>query len=180
MMLAEKFRRLGARVTLMLGPVEKCSLNKNINLSRFYFFEDLQFGLKRELRKHSYDAVIHSAAVSDYRPAKVLKFKIKSGIKKLRLELKPTPKIIELIKRISPSSLAVGFKFEPAAAKNRIIREAEILKKRAGLDLVVANTAPDNRYCAYIVGAPSIKGPFRNKQATSKALVDSVEDKWQE
>ena len=94
LLLAERLNRLGAKVTLLLGQVGSCSLNKRIRLVRFSFFEELKSRLQQELKTHRYDAIIQTAAVSDYRPSKILKHKIRSGIKRLRLELRPTPKII--------------------------------------------------------------------------------------
>jgi len=173
-LLAEKFNKSGAKVTLILGPVGNCSLNKRIKLERFCFYQELKSGLQRELKKHRYDAVIHTAAVSDYQMLRTFRHKIRSGIKKLSLELGPTPKIINSIKKIAPYSLAVGFKFEPGASREKIIRESKGLLRRAGLDLVVANTITKKSYRAYIVSPRGTYGPFRKKQVMVRALADLI------
>jgi len=170
-LLAEKLTRLGAGVTLLLGPVGNCSLNKRIRLVRFCFFEELKSRLEHELKTRNYDVVIHAAAVSDYQPLAAYRNKIRSGIKKLRLELKPTPRLINYIKKFSPSSLAVGFKFEPRASRDKIIREAKYLMRVAKLDLVVANTVMQNHYRAYLVTADKICAAFNSKPEMARALV---------
>jgi len=138
-LLAEKLKNLGAKVTLLLGPVETNGLSKNIRLMRFKFFDELKNILIEELRSRKYDIIVHSAAVSDYRPLKIYPEKIKSGLKKLNLELGSTEKIVDLFKRIDSSIFLVGFKFEPSASKDKLIAQARGLMIRAGLDLVVAN-----------------------------------------
>jgi len=170
-LLAEKLNRLGAKVTLLLGPVGSCSLNKRIRLLRFCFFEELKSELERELKSRRYDALIQAAAVSDYRPRPPRRNKIKSGIKRLRLELEPAPKIINCAKIISPSLFTVGFKFEPQAGKAKIIREARALMRAAKLDLVVANTISKKDYRAHIVMPGKVSGSFSSKPKMSSALV---------
>lgn len=169
-LLAQYFSGLGAKVTLVLGPVGPCSLNKRIKLLRFCFFDELKNFLERELSSFRYDAVIHAAAVSDYRIPRLYRRKIKSGIRGLRIKLVPTPKIINCIKRISPFSLAVGFKFEPQEPKAALLKKAETLMRSSGTDIVVANTVKDGRYRAYLVSASGICGPFVSKEEMGRAL----------
>jgi len=169
-LLARDFKKLGAKVTLLLGPVGSCSLDKGIKMLRFSFFDELRSLLERELACVKYDAVIHTAAVSDYMAPRPYRRKIKSGIKGLRIRLSPTPKIINCIKRISPFSLAVGFKFEPQASRGVLLREARGLMRFARLDIAVANTIREGRYRAYIVGARKVYGPFTTKGMMSRGL----------
>jgi len=173
-LLAKRLKSLGAGVTLLLGPSGSCSLNKRIKLVRFCFLKELKSRLERELKNHSYDAVIHTAAVSDYQPLKTFKSKIKSGQKRLVLNLEPTPKIINYLKKFAPDLLTVGFKFEPEAPRGRIIKEARTLMQAARLDLVVANTARQNRYRAYIVTPLKVYGSFSSKQSLVRALTDLI------
>ncbi|HQO38768.1 MAG TPA: phosphopantothenoylcysteine decarboxylase, partial [Candidatus Omnitrophota bacterium] len=62
--LAYACAQAGARVTLLLGPGESPAPDRRICVRRFRFFEELDRSLRSELRK-KYDAVVHSAAVSD-------------------------------------------------------------------------------------------------------------------
>jgi len=175
-LLAEKFLRLGAKVTLLLGPVGICCLSKRIRLIHFRFFDELKDNLIKELKSQKYDAVIHSAAISDYKPVKVYTQKVKSGIKNWRVNLVPTEKIIDLIRRLDNSLFLVGFKFQPQATKAVLIKETKKLIRRANLDLAVANTIERNRYAAYIVETEKIYGQMFNKKDMVRKLVKLTGD----
>jgi phosphopantothenoylcysteine decarboxylase/phosphopantothenate--cysteine ligase len=174
-LLAEKLQRLGAKVTLLLGPVENCCLNKKIKLMHFRFFDELKFIITKELTSQEYDIVIQTAAVSDYRPLKSYPRKIKSDKKVLNLTLLPTIKIINLIKRIDASLFLVGFKFEPQVHKEELIQKAKLLIRRAHLDLAVANTMSKNQYKAYILSENKIYGPLGNREELTEKLSQRLE-----
>jgi len=171
--LAEKLERLGAKVTLLLGPVSACCISNKIRLLPFKFFEELKEKIEKELRAHKYDILIHSAAVADYRPKKVSSGKISSGVKNLRLDLVPTEKIIKAIKKIDKDIFLVGFKFEPQAKKQVLLKEARNLMRSTGADLVVANSAK-NGYLAYLVSAVNNHGPFNTKESMSMNLIKLI------
>jgi phosphopantothenoylcysteine decarboxylase/phosphopantothenate--cysteine ligase len=171
-LLAQKLAEQGARVTLMLGPVERVYKNKTVRVINFRFFDELRSLLKSELKKTYYAAVIHTAAVSDYAPRiRKARKKISSELKALRLELKPTPKIIDSLRKISPGSFLIGFKFEPELKGNKLIRKARLLVQRAKLDLAVANSICNKQYVAYLVAAKKQDGPFSSKDKMVKNLV---------
>jgi phosphopantothenoylcysteine decarboxylase / phosphopantothenate---cysteine ligase len=173
-LLADRLHRLGAKVTLMLGPVEACCLRPGIRLIRFRFFDQLKDSLKKELRER-YDIVIHSAAVSDYRPAVARAKKFGSGLKNWILHLKPTPKIINEIKKVDPGIFLIGFKYEPGLAKNGLISESKILMRETDADLVVANTQGINRYSAYIVSKTKTGPGISSKERLVKSLINEMD-----
>ena len=170
-LLAEKLSALGAKVTLLLGPVEVCCLNRKIKLISFKFFEELNCLFERELKNRKYDIIVHSAAVADYAPAKIFRNKVRSGIKNFQIKLAPTVKIIDLLRKISPRSFIVGFKFEPDAKKQMLLKEAADLMRRANLDLVVANSNIYGKYSAYFVGSNINSGPYLSKEGMVDKLV---------
>jgi phosphopantothenoylcysteine decarboxylase/phosphopantothenate--cysteine ligase len=170
-LLAEKFRNQGAKVTLLLGPGCACCLNRKIKVLRFIFFDQLKNLVAEELKRGRYDLVVHSAAVSDYRPAKVRSKKINSNLKRLKIELVPTSKIIDRIKELSLGVRLIGFKFEPEVAKAVIIKKARNLMERADLDMVVANTVKRNQYRAYILKDKMVYGPLLNKNKMADKLI---------
>ena len=173
-LLAEKLERQGNKVTLVLGPVEYCCLNKKIKLIRFQFFDELRGILVKELRSKKYDAVVHSAAVSDYAPVVTFTHKVKSDRKIWNLSLVPTAKIIDLVKKIDRSLFLVGFKFEPGARKNILLKKTRNLMWRADLDLAVANSIDKNRYEAYILKQNKVYGPWQNKNTLVNKLVNLI------
>lgn len=173
-LLAKELQSLGAKVTLLLGPVNSCCVNKKIRLLHFKFFDELRDLVIKELKANKYDVLVHSAAVVDYRPSIVSKEKIKSGKNFLRLNLVPTQKIIDAMRRISPSSFLVGFKFEPGVNKSTLLKRANILLCRSDLDLVVANNICKNKYQAYIVNKHRIFGPFQSKRNLITNLTKAI------
>jgi phosphopantothenoylcysteine decarboxylase/phosphopantothenate--cysteine ligase len=170
-LLAEKLERLGAKVTLLLGPTQACCLSKKIKLIRFKFFDELKNIILKELKSKKYDMVIHSAAVSDYKPLKIYTHKVKSGIKKWQLNLAPAEKIIDLIKRVDQNLFLVGFKFEPNTNKAQLIKSTKVLIRRARLSLAIANTISQNQYKAYIVNEDKIYGPFLSRGYLTRELI---------
>lgn len=202
-LLSEQLNRLGAKVTLLLGPIN-LSLRlrgeaetgsnlfkfgialspsaprndglsyRTIRLIRFRFFEELKKIIQKELKSGKYDVVIHSAAVSDYRPVKSYNHKIKSDLNSWKLKLVPTQKIIDSVKKFSPASLVIGFKFEPDSSREKLLKSAESLMQRADLDLVVANSAKYGRYLSYILQADQIHGPLFNKNKMSDKLINLI------
>jgi phosphopantothenoylcysteine decarboxylase / phosphopantothenate---cysteine ligase len=174
-LLAEKLNDSGANVTLLINSEDSCYLNKRILIKPFRFFDTLEKNILRELTSSKFDIFIHTAAVSDYRPARSFRGKIKSGKNKLRLDLIPTSKIINRIKEIDDTILLVGFKYEPVAGKEQLIRETKKLINNSNADIVIANTSDKNSYRAYILGRDKVFcGPVTNKPEMVKKLIEAI------
>src|SRR3989338_961291 len=77
--IAEEAVRLGAKVTLLLGPgrVSPTVHSKNFNLIKFKYYDELLNLVKESISSNRFDVMIHSAAVADYIPVKKVKGKIK-------------------------------------------------------------------------------------------------------
>lgn len=139
-LISEEAAERGAKVTLLLGPGRVSSPSKAVKVIRFKYFEDLKKLIKEELTGTRYDAVIHSAAVSDYRVTDPrLKEKITSAKKKLTLNLVPTLKIVDTIKRYDPKVFLVKFKLELGVGFEKLINIAIKSMKKSAADLIVAN-----------------------------------------
>ncbi len=174
-LLAKKFIRLGAKVTLLLGPVVLASdLNKKIRLLHFQYFDQLEALLKKELSIRKYDLAIHTAAVSDFRPKLIRRGKISSSSEELNIKLIPTLKIIDIFKKIHPSIYLVGFKFEPEASQFKLISEARRLIYNTQADLVVANTTKAGRYIAYLVTDSKRSAPIFTKKDVVDNLIKAI------
>lgn len=172
--LARKLQRLGAKVTLFLGPGGGVRLSQKIKLVRFRFFKELLSLIKKELRSAKYDMVIHSAAVSDYQPRNPFLYKVGSGKKTWKIDLAPTPKIIDEIKKISPGLFLVGFKFETGSNLKQLIEKAAALGNRSGADLLVANTIKGNRYKACLVSRGWRSRFYNSKIEMSGGLIKKL------
>ncbi len=171
--LAQKLQKLGCKVTLLLGPIGEYQ-NKKIRLLRFKFFEELKAILKKELNRARYDIVIHSAAVSDYKPRKPFGHKLASGINNFKIDLIPTEKIIDSIKKKDNALFLAGFKFEPFVSKKELLTQAAELIKRSACDLVVANTLKAGRYSAYLVTSNNAQGPIYTKEKLAEQLIKNL------
>jgi phosphopantothenoylcysteine decarboxylase/phosphopantothenate--cysteine ligase len=172
-LVAKKLECLGAQVTLLLGPAGNCCIKSGIKVLNFRFFDELKGLMFKELKSKRYDILIHSAAVSDYRPARRVSGKVNSGLKKWRMDLVPTEKIINRIRALDKNIFLVGFKFEPRAGKRRLILQARKLMQNTGADLVVANTCfgPGSNYGAFILSRENSPKSYYSKKTLAEGLI---------
>jgi phosphopantothenoylcysteine decarboxylase/phosphopantothenate--cysteine ligase len=85
------------------------------------------------------DALVSAAAISDY-TVEAADSKIRSG-QQLRLELQPTPKLLDRVREAHPELPMVGFKLETDGDDDMLVAAARDQLERAGLSFVVANDA---------------------------------------
>ena len=153
--LVQEFRKKGARVHLLEGPLR---------------FEEFLKSLKKEL-KNNYNIVIHAAAVSDYQLKKSFKRKLSSQLKNLKLDLIPTPKIIDLVKKTAPGVFLVGLKLESALTKKNVYQKCGRLFKDANCNLVVANSVKKEKYRAYILDKTKVLAEAFSREELAKKLI---------
>ncbi len=139
--LAEAARRRGAHVTLVSGPTQ---LDAPQGVETFNVRSTAQ--MYEAVMDNLDDATIFigCAAVSDFRPVKTLKQKIKKqGDKHLTIELEPTEDIIGAVSNVAKGNglLVAGF----AAESEKLLVNAESKLRAREMDLIVANdvTRPD-------------------------------------
>ncbi|MCJ7645825.1 phosphopantothenoylcysteine decarboxylase [bacterium] len=146
--IAEAAQKMGAKVTLLMGPgrntLPPAPWNK-MEVIPFKYFDEL-FGLvKREVSSKKYDVIIHSAAVSDYEPVYRRSTKIRSGKKELLIKCKPTIKIVDQIKRYDPSIFLVKFKLELDTSEKELIKIGYKSMMASNADLMVVNSIDTSR-----------------------------------
>jgi phosphopantothenoylcysteine decarboxylase/phosphopantothenate--cysteine ligase len=173
-LLAEDLVKLGAKVTLILGPVTQCCLNKKIRILPFKYFDELDSLVRKEVSTKSYDLLIHSAAVSDYRPKVTSTGKVSSKLTEWKLKLVPTKKIINQIKSLDPGILLVGFKFIPCAKDGVLIKNARALLENAGAELAIANAISGPDYKAFILDKTNIIGPLHSRKEMIAKLIKLI------
>ncbi|RKY32876.1 MAG: hypothetical protein DRP74_01565 [Candidatus Omnitrophota bacterium] len=169
--LADGFNKSGARVTLILGPVAGWRLNSKIKILRFNYFSDLRNKLKKELLSKKYDIIVHSAAVSDFKPKKKAVGKIDSS-RNYSLKLVRLPKIIKQIRRIAGRAKLVMFKLESGVSDACLLRRAKIALKHIGADIVVANKI--NPYKAFIINKYGEVFPVKKKYFLARELLKHI------
>ncbi len=174
LLLAQELKRLGAKVVLLLGPVGNYEKDSKIKIIDFKFFEDLEKLLKSLLKNNKFDFIIHSAAVSDFRPVKSSKGKISSD-NNINLTLERTPKLISMFKKLAKTSKLIGFKYEVGISKSDLLKESLKLMQNNYLDAVVANTVnKSNKYQAFFVNGSSVSKGLADKKALVKVLVNYI------
>jgi phosphopantothenate---cysteine ligase (CTP) len=177
----------GHRVTVLTSHPElladqhdpAADTDRRITVHPYQTFDDLAMLLQNEIRKTPYDAILHSAAVSDYLSAGVYapdggtffnartkqwesqgKFpkmtehrngKIKSNEPELWFRMVRAPKLIDRIR--NPwgfTGLLVKFKLEVGLQEAELLAIAENSRQQSQADLMVANTLDDAKHSAYI------------------------------
>lgn len=163
---------------------------------RYQTFDDLQAALPAAVAADGLDAIIHSAAVSDYRAAGVYALspttrtnpdrptfdrvidgagKIKSDEPELWLRLVRTPKLVDQMR--SPwnfRGILVKFKLEVGIEEPDLVDVAERSRQQSQADLMVANTLEGKADWAYL---GPIQGSYQRIERTALAnrLLDAVE-----
>jgi len=169
--------RSGAKVTLLEGPVAVPLSSRVIRILKFSFFDELQNLLKHEVDKNT-DAVIHAAAVADYKLKNPVHHKFSSDKKTLRLEFVATPKLIRTIKRLAPKTFLVGFKLEPKISRGSARRKIQELFRQANCDIVVANELSARGYKGFILDKYNmVLARAADRKRMSKALVRIISER---
>ena len=131
--LAEASYRRGA-VLLVTGPTTLMPLDHIHTIHVTNAFE-----MDKAVAKHykSCSIVIKAAAVSDYRPKKSFREKMKKTHKTLTLELERNPDILYKMGKNKGNRFLVGF----AAETKNLISQAKAKLDRKNLDLIIVNHA---------------------------------------
>lgn len=172
--------------------------NKSVKIIEVVGTMDLKDKVESLLRNEKIDYFIHTMAVADYMvdyvttvdkmkksflnnsDMEVIKdTKISSYENNLVLVLKPTPKIISLIKKESPLTYLVGFKLLDGVSKKELIEVATRLRDKNKCDLVVANDLEDiknKEHKAYIIDKEDKVVEASDKEDIAKKLVRMMDN----
>lgn len=137
--IAEAAQKLGHQVTLISGPTQLTppqvqKFEKTVSARDMY----------KAVMKHAptMDVIIMTAAVSDYRPAKMFPNKVKKTGDKMLLEFVPNPDILATLgKKKRKGQVLVGF----AAETQNLIPNALDKMKRKNLDYIVVNNVKSSK-----------------------------------
>ncbi|MCK4780462.1 MAG: bifunctional phosphopantothenoylcysteine decarboxylase/phosphopantothenate--cysteine ligase CoaBC, partial [Candidatus Lokiarchaeota archaeon] len=96
--------------------------------------------VKDEISYNNYDIFISAAAISDYKPTECIEGKISSdNIEELQVNMKLTPKIINVARKKDYNLFIVAFKAETNVSKSELIERAYNRLVKSEVDLIVAN-----------------------------------------
>ena len=136
--LAESAAKMGAEVSLVLGPTALHPSDPTIKLMQVQTAQELLEACTEEFK--SADVAILSAAVADYRPKTSAESKIKKSGKALSLELIENPDILKTLgMQKSDKQYLVGFALE---TDNALVNARGKLDKK-NCDLIVLNKPTD-------------------------------------
>lgn len=180
-------------------------LDKRIKVIEIDDTINLKKEIENLLLNEKIDYFIHSMAVSDYMTDYVTTIeRIKASIKNtsnldeafsnieiingnkissyednLVIVLKQTPKIISIIKDLSPQTYLVGFKLLDGVSKEELISVAKKLRDKNKCDLVVANdlaTIRNGEHIAYIIDKNNEIEESHGKDDIAKKLVRKMKN----
>ncbi|RKZ01917.1 MAG: bifunctional phosphopantothenoylcysteine decarboxylase/phosphopantothenate--cysteine ligase CoaBC [Candidatus Hydrothermota bacterium] len=137
--IAEEAARCGAEVTLIMG-VTTVNPPPNVRVIRVKTTEQMLDAVMAELQSRRYDVMFAAAAPADWTPVSPASQKISTSDRKiLKIELKPTPKIIDKVKEVSPQTLLVAFRAVYGLSEPELVEDAYQRLMRAKADLIVVN-----------------------------------------
>lgn len=135
---AQALAERGARVSLIAGPVELPTPPGSTRID-VETAEQMQRAALAAAR--SADIFVGTAAVADYRPAKIARLKIKKNDAALTLKLERTPDILASVRAKQPKLFMVGF----AAETGNLDRNAKAKLAAKKLNLVAGNLVGNGR-----------------------------------
>jgi len=168
------------KVVLVSGPTNILS-PKGIKVSKVTTADEMFVAVKKHIK--NVDCVIMSAAVSDYKPKKYNKIKLKRTNKTDKIALTKNPDILLWLGKHKKNKLLVGFCMETES----LLENAKGKLQKKSLDLIVANKVNTEK-SAFGKGKTSVllidskQTPIQIKNsAKSKIagiLLDKIEQLW--
>jgi len=133
--IAKEFLRGGWRVIAVCGPME-AKLPKQCEKIEAKSAEDMNSAVLKMQKKAN--AIVHCAAVADYRPKRTAAQKVKNSRAIQKLELEETPNILKnTIKHKVSKQKIISFALETENA----LQNAKKKFEGGGIDILVVNTA---------------------------------------
>ncbi len=129
----------GADVTLIYGK-GTAAVPSGVKLINTETSADMKEAVYSEIKKANYDILIAAAAVGDWKPVEKSDSKISTHTgKNLIVELEPTPKIIDDIKKVSPDIFLTAFRAQYSLSTAKLIDDAHKRLLKADADLIAVN-----------------------------------------
>ena len=176
--IAKELYRLGADVSLILGPVATNFTANGIHLIRVTSAADM-YNACHEIFEET-DLAIMSAAVADYRPVAKAEQKIKKNETGFSLELTKTKDILKSLgEKKKAGQVLVGFALETVNEKQYALEK--LVKKNA--DMIVLNSLNDagagfehdtNKVTIFQKEGKEIHFDTKSKEEVAKDIVETI------
>jgi phosphopantothenoylcysteine decarboxylase/phosphopantothenate--cysteine ligase len=177
--LAKEAKSRGADVTLIIGPTTLSLPNIGLNIIRIDTTQEIVDAISNLTK---IDLFISAAAIGDYEPNKMTG-KIPSQQTKLTIEMKPTPKVISVVKKKFSKTKIIGFKAEVELTKEQLLEKAKASLEQYDIDIVVGNivnkpkqgfaTTTNEVVLVKKKGKP-IHIPLDSKRSIAKRILDEI------
>ena len=135
--IADEFAKLGAEVTLVLGPSHQKPQQHAVHIITVESAQEMLIACESVFE--NVDIAVLSAAVADYKPKEIATSKIKKKDAELSLDLVKTVDVLETLGKQKTHQLLVGFALET----DNVIEYAKEKIKKKNLDFIVANSATE-------------------------------------
>lgn len=153
-----------------IKPIE----NNNLEVIETEGVNGLKDSVEHLLKTHQIDFFIHTMAVSDYyvdfveSNGKILdnSKKLSSNEENLTIHLKRAPKIISIIKELSPKVKLIGFKLLNQVSEEELLRVSQNLLEKNKCELVIGNDSKS-----------FVNGRHESIFVTQKGIIDRAETK---
>lgn len=176
--LAQELNKLGADVTLVLGPVGETELPEGIKTIRVKTAAEMFKACSRYFPKS--DITVMAAAVADYTPVKTAKDKIKKSDITMVVELTRTTDILASLGKVKrKNQVLVGFALETTSGET----EAQEKLKKKNADIIVLNTLQDkdagfgtdtNKVTVFTRQGEKIAFETKSKTAVAQDIIATV------
>ncbi|MFW9866988.1 MAG: bifunctional phosphopantothenoylcysteine decarboxylase/phosphopantothenate--cysteine ligase CoaBC [Candidatus Thorarchaeota archaeon] len=137
--LAKEASARGGEVLLVAGEC-RAELPEYIKTTHVVSTDDFIKAVKDEISYGNYDFFLSAAAISDYKPIQCINGKISSNnVEELNVNMKLTPKIIDVARKKDYNVFIVAFKAETNVSRTELINRAYNRLVKSDIDLIVAN-----------------------------------------
>lgn len=177
--IARELARRGARVTLLHGPGRArptAEDRRSMEVVEFETYDELRRLLHEAAASGRHQCLVHTAAVSDFRPDRVLAGKTGSD-GEIVVRLVPTPKLIDEVRSLAPGMLLVKFKLESGRSRADLLRVAEESRRASGAELLVANDIAEKhpgRHPALLLDESGVLAETATTEELATALADEL------
>ncbi|RVT48109.1 phosphopantothenoylcysteine decarboxylase domain-containing protein [Rubrivivax albus] len=175
--IAGELHRRGAEVTLLLGSAAMPTPTW-LNVHRVSTFAQYRDTVLEHLATVGAEVGIFAAAVADYAPSHAFEGKLRSGDPALRLDLRPTQKVVDLVQQAHPALQLVSFKFEIGCTLDDLVQIGQ-RRLDAGHAAVILNRQEDytdaGMHRAYLLSASAPLVEMESKREIAVRLAEHLE-----
>jgi phosphopantothenoylcysteine synthetase/decarboxylase len=182
-LLARKLMAAGNDVDLFLG------MGSIFRISSAEFFktnEDLERLLGEIVNREGVRAVLHAAALADFRVASILVEGQKQGVAKIsskteaiQLRLVPKPKVISRLRYLFPKAFIVGWKFELDGSPADVVGKGVQQIRAHETNACIVNGSAFGRGFGYC-DRNGLLCSVGNKEELADLLLNIIREKWAE